>query len=183
MIYNNQMKLLFITIITILLLAGNAFASQDILISFDYPSYKGDFYVSGKVFFPPGVVSSHEHIIVKSGKLEIPAMITVQQRWPDNSILSVEILFAANSSRREDFLVSYGEEVRRKKLLTATAVLPTIQFFTGGVPKISENIDIDVGKINVRVDRSSNIYYYWHLIPIVILIFISYIRARRIAKI
>lgn len=161
------------------------FAAQALLIDFTYPSFTGDFYVSGNVAFAPGIVKSEDDVIVKSHGTdeEIPTKITILQKWPDSSILSAEITFVANSARKESCELLYGPEIRRKKIFTETAVLPTISFSVGGLPKISEKVDIDVGQINVRVDKSHGLYYYWHAIPIVIFIALAFYRYRRTKKV
>lgn len=157
--------------------------AEEIPLSFTYPSFTGDFYASGNIFFPPGVVESEENIMVKVPKLgEAPAKITVLRRWPDGSVLNAEVIFVANTSRKQNYVVCYGQDIQRKKIIAETAVLPTVSFSVAGAPRISEKVNIDVGQINVRVDKSHDIYYYWHIIPIVILITLSYYRYRRIRK-
>lgn len=171
--------------IAVSLSCSNLFAAQALLIDFTYPTFTGDFYVSGDVSFPPAAVKSEDNIIVKSRgwDKEVPTMIRILQTWPDGSILSAEITFVANSARKESYELLYGPEIRRKKIFTETAVLPTISFSVGGLPKISEKVDIDVGQINVRVDKSHEFYYYWHIIPIVIFIALTFYRYRRIKKV
>ena len=175
----------FILLIIVLLFTGRLFAAQDIPVHFTYPSFTGDFYVSGNVYFPPGVVKSKDDVIVKSHKSgeEVPTKIAVLRRWPDGSVLSAEIIFVANAARKQDYVLLYGDGIQRRKNFTETAVLPTISFSVAGVPKISEKVNVDVGQINVRVDRSHDIHYYWHIIPIVILITLSYYRYRKTNKI
>lgn len=177
-----KMKL-FILIAAAWLSSGKIFAAQDVPINFTYPSFTGDFYVSGNVSFPPGAVKSERNVIIKhkSGR-KLPARITVLRRWPDNSVLSAGIVFAANASKKHDYVLSYGQEIRGEKAFQETAVLPAVLFSVAGSPKISERIDIDVGGINVRVDKSPGVYYYWHIIPIVLLVALAYYRCRRTKK-
>lgn len=177
---------------------------------FQYPDFAGDFYLTGKVAFPPGAVQSEDNLLVKSKNLppplsspargedslatslplegggvgggEIPCKVDVLQRWPDGSILSAEVTFAANSSRKREYVISYGDEVNRRGKITRLAVLPSVAFSVGGVPKSTENLDIDVGQINVRVDRSPGIRYYWYLLPITAVIIFSFVRSRSSGK-
>ena len=176
---------LLILFVVILVSTGELFAVEDLAVDFTYPSFTGDFYVSGNVSFAPGLVESEENTVIKTDEPdeEVPTKIVILRRWPDSSIMSVEVIFVANASQKRNYVLSYGEDIRRKKVFTKTAVLPTISFSVGGAPKISEKGSIDVGLINVRVDKSSDIYYYWHVIPIVILLALTYYRYRKTEKI
>lgn len=175
----------YLVCLLVLLFSGMLSASQDIPIFFNYPSFKGDFYVSGRVPFSPGAVKSKENIIVRSHKPEeeVPTKIEILRKWADGSVLSAEIIFVANVSGKWNYTLSCGDEIQRRKIFTETAVLPTISFSVGGAPKIFERVDIDVGAINVRIDKSHDIYYYWHIIPILILIALLYYRSKRTKKI
>ncbi|MCM8758851.1 MAG: hypothetical protein NC906_03650 [Candidatus Omnitrophica bacterium] len=157
------------------------YGSSQIDIEFEYPSISGDFYVAGTVFFPPSAVSTSDNIIVMDTetKSEIQSKITVQENWPDGSILSAEIIFPANRQKRTRYAIFYGEDVKRKKSFSESAVLPTVSFITPGAGKTIEDIDISVGEINVRVDRSASIRYWWYIIPAFILIFLTILRTLR----
>lgn len=165
----------------LLLFHSGLFAAQDFSLDFTYPDFEGDFYVSGTIVFPPSAVKSEDNIMLKaySSGEEVPGMVTVLRKWADESILRAEIVFVANSSRPDEYIISYGEDVRRKKVFSRTAVLPTVLFSIRGSPKTSESMDVNVGRINVRVDRSSQIFYHWHIAPIILLISFSYLRYRR----
>ncbi len=170
-----------VMLIGFLLFGAYLFGAQDFPVDFTYPSFSGDFYVSGSISFPPGAVKSEKNIIVKTYDLtkEVPTKINIVRKWANESVLSAEIVFVANSSRREKYMLSYGDEVERRKIFQETAVLPIISFSIGGAPKTSEKVDIDVGRINVRVDKSPGIRYYWYIVPIVILVLLSCYRSRR----
>lgn len=169
--------------ITLSVLFGWAFLSisgEHLSVEFDYPAFKGDFYVSGVVSFPPSTVISEDNIAVyDQTNKEIPSKITVKERWPDSSLLEVEILFPANVERQKSYTVSYGSDVKRKRKFTQTAVLPTIGATIGKTPQTKETIDMPVGELIVKVDRSSDIRYYWYVIPLGLLIFLSLYRAVR----
>lgn len=159
----------------------SVFAQQQLRIDLEYPSFTGDFYVTGRISFPPVTVASESNIAVKDSNTgeEIPTKITVLERWPDGSVLDAEILFPANVSRKRDHLLFFGNNVQRKRIFTQTAVLPVISAAIGGAPRTEETMDIDVGEMIIKVDRSPEVRYYWHLLPIALLIFFSIYRARK----
>ncbi len=160
--------------------AGPAYAAERSPIDFDYPAFTGDFYVSGTVYMPPGAVPTDRNVRVEtSGRLERATFIKILERWPDGSLMSVEIMFAANSGRRTEYFLHYGENVTRRRILTKTAVLPTVSFSTVGLPRTSERVDVDVGEINVTVDRSPAIYYYAYAVPLIGLLLVTFVRSRR----
>ncbi|MCM8768690.1 MAG: hypothetical protein NC911_03275 [Candidatus Omnitrophica bacterium] len=142
---------------------------------------KGDFYAAGEVVFPPGVVSRIENMAVqeKEAGRYLPAKITVLDYWPDGSIQRAEIIFAVASNQVTDYKLVYGPEVANTKFLTQTAVLPTVSFSLAGLPRLAENMNVPVGEINVRVERSPDIRYYWHLAPLGIIVFLLFWRSKR----
>ena len=150
-------------------------------IGFQYPDFTGDFYLTGNVAFPPGTVKSEENFLVRSlvPSEEIPCKAGVLQHWPDGSILSAELTFSANSSQKREYVIFYGADVRRRKKLAQLAVLPAAAFSVGGVPKSTERLDVNVGQINVRVDRSPGVRYYWYILPIVAILILMVVRSRR----
>jgi len=156
-------------------------AEQRARIDFEYPSMKGDFYVTGKISFAPEVVSSESHIAVRDADRgeEIPTRIDRVEEWPDGSLLEVIILFPANASRQKKYVLSYGNDIVRKRIFTQTAVLPVVNSTIGGTPKTTESLDMNVGEMLVKVDRSPGIRYYWHVLPIGILILLTAYRALR----
>jgi hypothetical protein len=160
------------------------FCSEKIDISFEYPDINGDFYVSGTAFFPPSSVFSSDHILVMdmATKKEVPSKITVSEKWPDGSILSAEIIFPANTSKKTHYAIFYGNEIKRSKIFSEPAVLPTVDFFTGGTGRTAENIDVNVGQINVRVDKSISIRYWWYVLPLLVLIFLTVYRSLTINR-
>ena len=164
--------------------ASIALAEDKLEIYFDYPSFEGDFYLSGLVSFPPGRLKSLKNIKIVSSKSEkeITSKITVLKKWPDGSVLNAEVMFVPELSDSYDYVIVYGENIIREKILSETAVLPTISFSVGGAPKTTEDMDISVGEINVRVDRSPGIFYYWHIIPVLLLVGLTYYRAKRVNR-
>ena len=55
------------SIVIIIACSGAAFAAAAVTtIDFEYPSFAGDFYVSGTVFMPPGAVLAEDNIVVKT---------------------------------------------------------------------------------------------------------------------
>lgn len=177
-------KFRFFIIIGMMLACGQALASQETAIDFVYPVYQGDFYVSGKPAFAPGIVGSENNIIViiKETGIEADTRITAQGRWPDGTLSSAQVTFAANRSRPAEYMLCYGPDIRRKKIIRETAVLPTIPFALAGTPRQRQNMDVTVGQINVRVDKSPDIAYYWYVVPMLALIGLSVLRSRRVCK-
>ncbi|MGC8804376.1 MAG: hypothetical protein ACP5JO_04175 [Candidatus Ratteibacteria bacterium] len=147
--------------------------AEQIDINFEYPDIEGDFYLAGTVFFPPSSVMSVNNILVLDAgtKNEIASKITVQEKWPDDSIMSVEIIFPANSQKKTNYAIHYGSDIKRRKTFSEPAVLPTISFFPAGAGRPVENVDISVGQINVRVDKSTSIRYWWYIAPMGIFCF------------
>lgn len=160
------------------------FSSQEIPIQFEYPFFSGDFYASGNVSFPPGGLPSKHNLIIKAAKSEreIPSQTKILELWPDGSIQSAEITFPANSKIKEEYVLVYGKELKCKKSFSEAAVLPTVSFSVSGAPKRAEKVNAEVGQINVRVDRSPGLYYYWHLLPIIALIYFTCNRSRKTKK-
>ncbi len=170
-------------ILLLLMVAGLA-CCEEIKIEFEYPSFYGDFYLTGSVLFPPSSVFDVTNIIVADArtKKEIPSKIIVQQQWFDGSILEAQITFPANINRKTEYCVIYGIGVQRKNPINELAVLTTVPFYTPGYGRAEENIDVPVGQINVRIDKSSNIRYWWYIFPMSFLIILTFIRSMRINR-
>lgn len=160
-------------------------AYQEIQIVFEYPSFIGDFYVSGTVALPPGALRDVDNLAIYSASpdKEVQSKIIIASRWPDGSILKARLLFPANIQRPNTYQVRYGDDIRHRNSFEEAAVLPTVSFAVGGAAQIRENMDVSVGQINVRVDRSPQVYYYWHLIPITLIIILIWFRARRARRV
>lgn len=176
-----KIKIVPLLILTILSICSSIYAAQKFSINLTYPSFTGDLYASGVIYFPPGAVKSEENIAVKvatSGE-EVSTFIKALEKWPDGSLLNVEVMFAINSSQRKEYLFVYGDGVKRKRRFSKTAVLPTVSFSIAGLPKMSEKMDVNVGEINVTVDKSPNIRYYAYAVPIVVIILLTYLRFLR----
>jgi hypothetical protein len=165
----------------VLALCAGWLHGEEQAVSLAWPTGTGDFYASGTVAFPPGNVPATANILVRpvAPEEEIAAQVKAAETWPDGSVLSAEITFAANASRKRDYLIVSGGQVRRRKSINETAVLPTVAFATGGAPKSAEKMDMNVGQINVRVDRSLPIRYYWHIFPIGLLLALVIYRTRK----
>jgi hypothetical protein len=165
-----------------LLLAGApaARAAQELAVTLDYPSFRGDFYASGEVSFPPCAAPATANILVRSASGDEPtARVTALEAWPDGSVLKAALLFSANAERKTDYRVVFGEDVTRRGSLDEPAVLPTVTFAVQGAPRNTEAMNVNVGELNVRVDRSPGLYYYWHILPIVVLLALTFYRSRR----
>ncbi|MCM8784778.1 MAG: hypothetical protein NC827_04980 [Candidatus Omnitrophica bacterium] len=158
--------------------------SENLSVDFSYPDLKGDFYVNGKISFPSGSIYSDNNISVYDSKTheEIPSKITITEKWPDSSILEVEILFLANTEKQRKYIISYGKDIKRKKKFTQTAVLPIISASIGKTPQTNEIINMPVGELLVKVDKSPDIRYYWYTVPMFALIFLTLYRARKTLK-
>lgn len=159
-------------------------AAQELPIDFVYPSYQGDFYVTGKPALPPGAAAGENNIIVfsKETGIEVDTRIVPQGRWPDGSLSGAQVTFAANASRPAQYVLRYGPDVRRKKIINETAVLPTVAFALAGAPRQSQTMNVPVGQINVRVDKSPDIAYYWYAFPLLLLLWASFRRSRRVCR-
>ncbi|HPP30169.1 MAG TPA: hypothetical protein PLE69_04495 [bacterium] len=159
-------------------------AGEKLQVDFSYPSLKGDFYVNGKASFPPGIVNSEENISIQDKQTgeEVPTKIIVVERWPDGSLLEAEILFPANAKRQRNYIAVCGSDIKRRKKFTQTAVLPIISASIGKTPQTTESIDMAVGELLVKVDKSPDIRYYWYALPMGILLFLTVYRAVRNVK-
>lgn len=172
-----------LSMLLILIFSPKSWGMERAAVDFIYPSFSGEFYVAGTVTFPPGLVKTAQNILVeKDGQGEVPIKLTVQESWPDGSILNGEVIFVASTSKQASYLLCYGDDVKGSKRMEKTAVLPTIAFSIGGAPRTEENVNMDVGTLNVTVDRSPPLHYYWHIIPITVIIILLIIRARRAGK-
>lgn len=157
------------------------FASQKLELKLEYPSFDGDFYAEGVVSFSPQAVRNADQIaLLAADGSEVASKINILDSWGNGSVMKAQIIFPANASRPQKYMLAYGEDVRRQKGFEQTAVLPTVSFYAGGAPRAAENFDLNVGTINVRVDRSPGINYYWHIVPIMFLVWLTWYRARRI---
>ncbi|HPP11937.1 MAG TPA: hypothetical protein PKW42_04315, partial [bacterium] len=99
--------------------------------------------------------------------------------WPDGSVQRVEVIFTVAAGQAGHYVLVYGQDVNQKSFLRETAVLPTVSFSLAGLPPPAENMDLPVGQINVRVERSPDIRYYWHLTPLAAIVFLLFLRRRR----
>lgn len=173
-----------IVFLTLLMFYTYAWARQSVPVDFIYPVFTGDFYVSGKIAFPPGVVAGENNIIVtiRETGVEIDSCIVPCGRWPDGSLSFAQVTFSANQARPAEYLLSYGPDIKRKKIISETAVLPTIPFALPGMPRQSQNLNVPVGQINVLVDKSSDIVCYWYFLPMLLLLWVSFRRNRRVCK-
>lgn len=171
-------------ILACLIFSINILYAEDLPVNLEYPSFKGDFYASGRITLPPGKAPTGKNIAIKNGSTweEVPSLITIRKKWPDGSVMSADIIFPANAEERADYKISFGGDVEGKSRFSEPAVLPTVTFSIAGSPKSAETMDMAVGQINVRVDKSSNIYYYWHIVPITILTLIVLYRTNRARK-
>ncbi|MFN4228110.1 MAG: hypothetical protein ACK4F0_08250 [Candidatus Ratteibacteria bacterium] len=178
-LYLDKKKIIFsiFFVIEIFIVIG----AENLQVDFTYPDLKGDFYVSGKVSFPYGNIYSDNNISIYDVKTyeEIPSKINIIEKWPDGSILEVEILFPANAEKQRRYIISYGMDIKRKKKFTQTAVLPIISASIGKTPQTTENINIPVGELLVKVDRSPDIRYYWYIIPMCVLVFLTLYRTKK----
>jgi hypothetical protein len=153
-------------------------------IDFTYPNLSGDFYVNGRVSFPPDKILSEDNIIVSDlfTNQEIPTKITIIERWIDGSVLEAEILFPANTSKQKKYVLIYGKDIKRKKKFAQTSVLPIINASIGKLPLSTESINIDVGEMLIKVDKSPEIRYYWYILPISLLLFLTIYRSIKNSK-
>jgi len=176
-------NIIFTILVSLFLLCANAEENR-FVIEFEYPQFKGDFYVSGRVSFPPGAVLSDKNFSVHDSltQEEIPVMVEISEKWPDGSILDASVHFAANSSRRKDYVLSYGEGVNRSRSFTQVSTMPIVTASIGNSPSTEESLDMEVGQLIVKVDRSVDFRYYWYLLPMFGLLFLAVCRARRNSK-
>ena len=167
-----------------ILLAAPAGAAQEFAIQFEYPGFRGDFYLGGTVSFPPGNVRTEDQIAVFSATPpgEVPSKIVAVTRWPDGAILKANVLFPANEDRPTSYTLRFGEDIRRRRVISEAAVLPAVSFAIGGAAQTVEAMDVNVGQINVRVDRSSSLFYYWHALHIALILALTWWRARRVRQ-
>lgn len=170
--------------VLIFLGSGLVFGAQEFVARFTYPDLAGDFYAAGNLSFPPAAVASDRNIMVytREDQAEIPVKTVVLGSWPDGSVMNADIMFAANPARKKTYVVSWGADVRRTKSFSEAGVRPVVTFSVAGTPLQSENVDLEVGQINVRVDRSLSLRYYWHAVPIIFLICATCYRAWKVSR-
>lgn len=167
--------------LTWLFVSSPLFAAQRLELYLDYPLFDGDFYAEGIVSFPPLAVSGADNLAVYAADgSEIASKVMVLNSWGNGSVQKAQIIFPANAARRQKYALGFGEEIRRQKGFEQTAVLPTVPFYALGAPRAAENVNLNIGTINVLVDRSPGINYFWHIIPIAFLVWLTWHRARKI---
>jgi hypothetical protein len=174
-------KTLFFLCSLLLLSSIHGGASQKTDLLLEYPEFEGDFYAEGILSFPPRAVPSDANLAVCSAEgVETESKVAVLKSWADGSLQKVQVVFPANAARRQKYQLVFGVEVSRSKKLAQTAVLPAVSFYAAGAPRAVENIDLNIGTLNVRVDRSPGISYYWHILPITFLGWLTWYRSRRL---
>ncbi|MGV8120243.1 MAG: hypothetical protein AB2L14_10830 [Candidatus Xenobiia bacterium LiM19] len=52
----------------------------------------------------------------------MPIKLTVQETWPDGSILNGEVIFVASTSKQASYLLCYGDDVKGSKRMEKNVI-------------------------------------------------------------
>jgi len=123
-----------------------------------------------------GEVTSPANIIVKdaSGDKQLPYLILAEERWPDGSIMVLEIGFKPSFDLEKRYLLEWnsGEkrQVPEKKDLNPEElkIIPGI-LLDKEPPSLTS---YDLGDVYVRIAKQGDVYQYLYIIPVVGILFL-----------
>ncbi len=162
----------FLALSLTLLLANTAYSVNRKLIKVETIPGTVKYKAVGLVPFPPEVISSTANlrIINALSNREVPSFIIEESRWPDNSLMLVKIGFVVESEgwQTQQYWLEWGKEISRSS--ARARELPETTFhLVEGLPDEAEDI-INVGTMIIKVEQQAAVRYYWHLVPITVLL-------------
>ena len=99
---------------------------------------------------------------------EVPFAVLGEARWPDGSLMAVELCFplAAEDVADTRYWLEPADSTS-PKWYTGPRDLPRLRFrLNESAQEAPVDVGVDVGEMMVRVDQRPELYYYWYLIPI-----------------
>lgn len=167
-----------------MLLNSNLFCLERKPIVFSLPEGKNEFFVKGEVAFLPSSLKSKDSLhIVDSNKNEINKYILKETLWFDNSVMLLEIGFYGKKNMERSLFIEWGKEIKSSNKQLTQKDIKSVEFkifdFTADIviPK-----SVNVGTMIVQVDKRADIYYYWYLIPIFIILGLLFYRKFKMRK-
>lgn len=167
-----------ITLSLILLSANIAYPLDRKLIRVEALPGEDEYLATGLVPFPPDVIvsTSNLRILNALSNSEVPSFIIEEEKWPDGSLMLVEIGFVVKTHgwQTQQYWLEWGKEISRGDIspedkldpLRKTALATTSFRVVEGLPDEAEDI-IKVGTMMIRVEEHSGIIYYWYLAPVI----------------
>ena len=153
--------------------AGVVHAAERRFLDIERPPKPGRCLVSGTVFFNPGKLASADSIRI----LETPDLMNIglevlfSEEWPGgNGIMSADIAFVITDDalRTKSFILEWGME-KRVKNAEVDRTLPEVHFNLGREVS-ADNVQLPVGTLTVKVRKHPELFYYWYLLPIGIIL-------------
>lgn len=153
--------------------AGIVHAAERRFLDIERPQKPGSCLVSGTVFFNPGKLSSADsiRILETPDLLEIGLKVLFFEKWPGgNFIMSADIAFVTTDKalRTKSFILEWGMG-KREKSAEVDRSLPEVHFNLGR-EAAADNVQLPVGTLTVKVRKHPELFYYWYLLPIGIIL-------------
>ncbi len=149
-------------------------AAERRLLTIEDPPSPGTYRVVGTFYFNPGMLDSPDQVRVfsLSETSAVDLFLLDSETWPGDGVMCVTVGFVAT---RDDLLdrpysVEWGGA--RQTLANKThAGLPTLRMEMETTPA-GDRSGLPVGTMVVKVRKHPEIYYYWYLIPIAIVVLV-----------
>ena len=139
---------------------------------FSLPDGINEFFVKGEVAFPPSSLKSRDNFrIVGADKKEAEKYIIKENLWFDNSIMLLEVGFSGKKDQERSLFIEWGKEVKSTSKINAKKDIKSVEFkIFDSSSDITIQKSVNVGTMMVQVDMRADIYYYWYLVPILIIL-------------
>lgn len=132
-----------------------------------------DYLATGNLVFPPSVIFSSDkfRIVDLLTEKEVPSVVIKEVRWPDESLMLVEVGFPVKKGEGK-YCLEWGEEITRTIVVSEEKLPPQPFRLKGEAFPTPPMEEVPVGTLLVRVERQAGLLYYWYLIPLAGLSFI-----------
>ena len=166
------------TVALLLLINSNLFCLERKPIVFSLPEGKEEFFVKGEVAFPPSSLKSKNNFrIIGADKKETEKYIIKENLWFDNSIMLLEVGFLGKKAQERSLFIEWGKEVKSTSTIEAKKDIKSVEFkIFDSSSDITIQKSVNVGTMMVQVDTRADIYYYWYLVPILIILGLLFYR-------
>ena len=153
--------------------AGIVHAAERRFLDIERPQKPGSYLVSGTVFFNPGKLASTDSIrLLETPDLkDVGLSVLFSEEWPGgNGIMSADLAFVTTDEalRTKSFILEWGMG-KREKNAAVDRSLPEVHFNLGR-EAAAGNVQLPVGTLTVKVRKHPELFYYWYLLPIGIIL-------------